>query len=220
MPAATAHLGVARVARVLADAPPDPAAWLSESERERLAQLRHAARRDQYLAGHWLTRALLARAFGGVAMQWHLRERRGLAPEVQGHAHVHVSISHAGEWLAAAVADVPIGIDLELRGRVLDAALDPLLRNADEAPGSLDADAQLRRWVAKEAWIKREGGSALPGRLDRLRLHAAPVNQADVRIDSHDEFHLALAVARDCRVARPDDPVLVPTAAFSVFELP
>ena len=220
MPTPIAHCEVARVARVLADVPADPAAWLSESEQARLATLRHAGRRDQYLAGHWLARLLLANAFGGVVLQWHLRERRGLAPEVQGHAHLHVTISHAGEWIAAAVADIAIGIDLELRGRVLDASIEPLLRNADEAPGSLDADAQLQRWVAKEAWIKREGGSALPGRLDRLQLQPAPREQADVRIDSHDEFHLALAVAPDCRVQRPDDPVLVPTATFSVRELP
>jgi 4'-phosphopantetheinyl transferase len=218
--AAIAQVDMVRVARVLADLPPDPAAWLSESEQARLAQLRHAGRRDQYLAGHWLARVLLARAFGGVAIQWQLRERKSQAPEVQGHAHAHVSISHAGEWVAAAVADGPVGIDLEERTRVLDASIEPLLRNADEAPGSLDADARLLRWVAKEAWIKRGGGSALPGRLEQLQLQAVARERADVCVYSHAEFHLALAVAHGCRVQRPDDPVLAPTAAYSVSESP
>lgn len=216
MPTPTAHVEVARVARVLAQLPPDTASWLSESECARLAQLRHAGRRDHYLAGHWLARVLLARAFGGVAVQWRLRERRSLPPEVHGHPRAHVSISHAGDWIAAGVADIAIGIDLEQRQRVLDASIEPLLRNADEAPGSLDADARLQRWVAKEAWIKHDGGSALPGRLEQLRLQPAAREQADVRIDSHDEFHVALAVARGCRVEWTDHPVLVPTAAFAV----
>src|SRR5436190_6209883 len=106
-------------------------AWLSDSERARVAELRHAGRREHYLAGHWLARTLLARALGGDAAQWSLRERKSLPPDVPDRPHWRVSISHSGEWIAAAVAEAPIGIDLESRPRTLDAALEPLLRNAD-----------------------------------------------------------------------------------------
>jgi phosphopantetheinyl transferase len=215
--AATAHVEVARVAKVLAGVPHAHLAWLSETESARAATLRHAERRDQYLAGHWLARVLLARACGGVPVQWQLRERRGLPPEVQGHDALRVSISHAGEWIAVAVAEAAVGIDLEQRSRVLDASLEPLLRNADEAPGSLDADALLQRWVAKEAWIKREAGSALPGRLEQLCLLPVARERADVRVDTHAHFHLALAMA----VANPcwhGDERPVPGAAFTVIE--
>jgi hypothetical protein len=101
---------------------------------------------------------------------------------------------------------------------VLDAALEPLLRNADEAPGSLDADALLQRWVAKEAWIKRDAGSALPARLERLHLRQVPRARADVRIDSHADFHAALAVAAACHVEWRGDVALVPGVAFVVSE--
>jgi 4'-phosphopantetheinyl transferase len=205
------------VAQVLAGVPHAHLAWLSETESARAATLRHVERHDQYLAGHWLARRLLARAFGGVPVQWQLRERKGLPPEVQGHEALRVSISHAGEWVAVAVASVPVGIDLELRARVLDAAIEPLLRNADETPGSLDADALLQRWVAKEAWIKRDAGSALPGRLEQLQLQPVARERADVRIDTHAQFHVALAVA----VASPcwhGDEQPVPGAAFTVID--
>jgi len=186
---ATCLVEVVRVAEALVDAPTE---WLSESEAERVAALRHAGRRAQYLAGHWLARVLLARAFGGVPMQWRLRERKGRPPEVQGHDDaLRVSISHAGDWVAVAVADAPVGIDIEVRSRVLDDAIEPLVRELDEAPGSLDGDTRLRRWVAKEAWIKRDHGSALPARLQALRLGPG----ADVDTWTHAEFHLALAGA-------------------------
>jgi 4'-phosphopantetheinyl transferase len=179
---------VARVADVLAGAPTD---WLSESEAERVATLRHAGRRDQYLAGHWLARVLLARAFGGVPVQWRLRERKGQPPEVHGRGDaLRVSISHAGDWVAVAAADMPVGIDIDVRTRVLADAVEPLLREPGEAPGSLDGATRLRRWVAKEAWIKRDHGSALPARLQALRL--GPGTQ--VRLWDHADMHLALAV--------------------------
>ncbi len=219
MTTGVAHVGIARVADVLVDAPALHADWLSSTELARLAQLRHAGRRDHYLAGHWLARVLLARGHGGVPVQWQLLERRSQPPAVHGHESLRVSISHAGDWIAAAVADVPVGIDLELRARVLDAAIEPLLRNDDEASGQLDADALLQRWVAKEAWLKRDGGSALPERLQQLRLQPVARDQADVRIDSHDAFHVALAIATGGRIAWHVGPALVPAAAFAIREV-
>jgi 4'-phosphopantetheinyl transferase len=156
-----------------------------------------------------------------VPVQWRLRERKGRPPEVHGRGDaLRVSISHAGDWVAVAVAEVPIGIDLELRERVLDAALEPLLRNADEVPGTLDADTLLQRWVAKEAWIKRDAGSALPARLERLHLRHAPRDAADVCIDSHAGFHVALALAGGYPVRWQGDAGLVPGAGFAVSEGP
>ncbi|MGH8029059.1 MAG: 4'-phosphopantetheinyl transferase family protein [Arenimonas sp.] len=200
MTGVAAWVEVARIADVLAVAMQPHAQWLSDSERARLETLRHPERHAQYLAGHWLARLVLARGHGGVPMQWRLLERKDKPPAVHGHEALRISISHAGDWVAAAVADAPIGIDLELRSRVLDAALLPLLRNADEAAGALDADAMLGRWVAKEAWIKRGAGSALPGRLEQLRLHPADNAPADVRLESHAEFHFAVAIAPEAMV--------------------
>lgn len=221
MPTGTVQIEIAQLADVLAGLPDQHSSWLSESEQARLAGIRVAGRRAHYLAGHWLTRVLLVRAFGGAPAQWRLLERKSQAPQVHGHGDaLRVSISHSGDWIAAAVATVAIGIDLEQRPRALDAAIEPLLRNADEAPGSLDPDALLQRWVAKEAWIKRNGESALPTRLTRLHLQATTREHAGVCIDSHEAFHFGLAVTGDCTVTRQCAVTLIPGARFAITDLP
>jgi 4'-phosphopantetheinyl transferase len=215
--APAAWIEIAPIARVLARLPELPSDWLSESESARLAGLRHPGRRAQYLAGHWLVRALLARARGGTAAQWILLERKSLPPAPHGRGEgLRVSISHTDDWVAAAVADVAIGIDLERRTRLLDATIEPLLLEAGEAPGRLHADVLLQRWVAKEAWIKRDGGSALAARIASLRLQAASPALADVRVYSHAEFHCAVAVAPGCTMHWAEQPVLTAAAGFAV----
>lgn len=216
----SAHIEIARIADLFAGLPEAPTLWLSESEQARLAEIRNTKRYAQYLAGHWLTRALLARAFGGTPAQWQLIERKGQAPQVHGHSvALNVSISHTEDWIAAAVATIAIGIDLEQRPRVLDAAIEPMLLNVDEAPGSLDADVLLQRWVAKEAWVKRKGESALPTRLMQLHLRPEGREDAQVRIDSHPAFHFGLAVDPDCKVTRHGDVTLVAGAGFAITDL-
>jgi len=220
MPRDVAHIEIARIASVFADVSEEQASWLSESEQARLGGIRLAGRRSQYVAGHWLTRILLARAFGGTPAQWQLLECRSLPPRVVGHAEsIKVSISHTADWIAAAVATVAVGIDLEQRPRALDASIEPLLRNPDEAAGSLDPDVLLQRWVAKEAWIKRNAESALPARLKRLHLRATTREHADVCIDSHAAFHFGLAIAPSCVVTRRCEVMLVPGIGVEVSDL-
>jgi 4'-phosphopantetheinyl transferase len=213
-----AHLGISAVAGVLLEAPVDHAGWMSDSERARFAGMRVEPRRLQYVAGHWLARVLLANAFGGNPDGWRLFERRSLPPRVEGRDGLAVSISHSGDWIAAAVATVPVGIDIEQRPRALDASIESLLLEDEEAPGSLDADALLQRWVAKEAWIKRAAGSALPSRLKQVRLHATQREHASVFVESHAAFHVAIAIDPGCALHRHGPVLPAPGACYAAIE--
>ncbi len=191
-----AFVEIARTAEVLARIPASDSTWLSDSEQARVATLKIDARRDHYLAGHWLARELLSWAFGETPAYWSLQERKSLAPKVMnGDQEIQISISHSGDWIAIAVANVMIGIDIEQRPRQLDASIETLLLNADEMPGSLDNDALLQRWIAKEAWIKARAGTALPAQLKNLQLNPVPIECAEVQIHTHEKFHFALAIA-------------------------
>ena len=199
MTARIAFVEIARTEEVLARMPGPHSMWLSDSERARVATLKINARREHFLAGHWLVRELLSRAFGETPACWSLQERKSLAPKVMNSdQEIQISISHSGDWIAVAVAvavaDVAIGIDIEQRPRQLDASLEALLLNADEMPRSLDNDALLQRWVAKEAWLKAHAGTALPVQLKSLQLTPAALECAEVQIHTHEKFHFALAI--------------------------
>ena len=190
---AFARIQVAPVAQSSSAAPSALDTWLSASEQSRLARLKVASRRDQFLSGHWLVRCLLSQHFGQPPSAWQLVERTNLPPAVLGFADVQVSLSHSGDWIAAAISSAAIGIDLEQR-RARDGLLrfQHLLLAQNEAPDSLDLDQLLQRWVAKEAWIKRQHGSALPEQLAELKLISASPATAAVQLYSTAEFHLGI----------------------------
>ncbi len=193
----TALIEVARIRDVIAAMPPDHDAWLSPSERERLGMLRVAPRREQYLAGHWLARCVLATRAGGDARDWSLQQRPGKPPAVSASDRsLQLSLSHSGEWIAAAASERAIGIDIEQR-RVRDALHrfeDLLLADGDVA-GALDNDALLCRWVVKEALIKREHGAALPEQLAALRIARCATDAAEVQLLTTDHYQLGIAIA-------------------------
>ena len=96
------YIEVARTSSVLAAMPDTGTQCLSDSEQTRLEAIKINARREQYIAGHWLVRELLARAFGGEPAQWQLLERKSNPPQVVGQLdNLRVSISHSQNWIAA-----------------------------------------------------------------------------------------------------------------------
>lgn len=216
------HVEVARLDRVPL---PTDQAWLHASEAARLVGLKAPARRAQYLAGHWLARRLLAAVYGGDPCDWHLRERRDRPPQViepvagqtPCSAAVALGLAHSGDWLAAAVGRQRFGIDLEQHGRTLSrATFAPLLVNSDEAADSLDDEALLLRWVVKEAWIKRDEGSALPARLRALALHSDAAGE--VLTYRHPELLLAIAGPHRARFHGATLPVM--TGRWRVTDSP
>jgi phosphopantetheinyl transferase len=201
------------LSRLDALAPPADEGWLHASEVDRLNTLQAPPRRRQYLAGHWLARSLLAAAYGGDPQRWRLLERRDQSPAVQIPAEVtapageaiRLGIAHSGAWLAAAVGQHRFGIDIEQRGRTLTrAALEPLLLNPDQPRGQLADDALLARWVAKEAWIKRDQGAALPERLRQLHLSDDP--EGVLRAFRSPDYLLALATPFAVSFIGPEHP--------------
>ncbi len=187
------RIQVARVEQLLIDLPSALETWLSSSELARLERLKIQNRRNQYLSGHWLVRCLLSQHFGKPPSAWQLIERTDLPPSVQDFDWLQVSISHSGDWIAAAIANGAIGIDLEQRReRAGLMRFQHLLLAQDETPNSLDSDQLLQRWVAKEAWIKRHQGSALPEQLAELKLIPASLETASVRLCSTAAFHLGI----------------------------
>ena len=205
------HACIARLDQVRARHPAEES-WLSRSESERLPRLRAERRRAHFLAGHWLMRELLAEGLGGSPLDWPLQQHVDQPPTLERDVFDarHLSISHSGDWLACAFSSARLGIDLEQFPRRHGLAqVSSLLAEPGEI---LDDDALLRRWVAKEAFIKRDVGAALPERLAQLRLRLSAPSQAAVRVWSSPQCHLALASVAPFR------PIWYPSATLDEVE--
>jgi len=197
---------IACTAELLTALPVDPARWLSPSELQRLQRLQQAGRRDHYLAGHWLLRCLLAEVDQGDPAAYQLEDRPSLPPRAMDlSCDLHCTLSHSGDWIAAAIADQPIGIDIEQRWPARDSlrGFQQILLAEGEAEHSLDSDQLLQRWVLKEAWIKRHHGSALPDQLARISLRSCAADQANLILVSSTELHFALSMAGLTMAAYP-----------------
>ena len=159
----------------LVDAP--EASCLSADERVRMASFGHADRRRQFMLGRRAARTLAAERLGLAPDAVPLTVGADGAPELPG---LVVSIAHTGRntqtAALAAVADVPVGVDLErvaarrpdLWRRILAPEEHALL----DALGGPTDDAQTLLWTLKEAVLKgqrtgfRAGGQSVRMALD------------------------------------------------------
>ncbi|MCV2368088.1 4'-phosphopantetheinyl transferase family protein [Roseateles oligotrophus] len=137
--------------------------WLSPSETRRFDSFSHPQRRRSFLAGRQLARAVVAR--------WPSLIQPGLLVDEQGCSRIEhqpglfVSISHSGDWVACAIADAPIGVDIENLSRIRDfEALARMVHSPAQCRAIAEAAAQAdsaqqfyQWWTLKEAWFKRQG---------------------------------------------------------------
>ncbi len=138
--------------------------FLNQKEMLRLETLAAPSRREQFVAGRWLVRQLLCEMFGGKPASWHLHIASSGAPEIFPFLGVYPSISHSGQWIAAAISDAPVGIDIEqvYPKRDVD-AIAGIVCSPSEIEGlkQIGQEQKLRefttKWTLKEAWLKRDG---------------------------------------------------------------
>lgn len=135
---------------------------LSGAERQQLAAMRHPGTADRSAFGWWLRctvlSALLERPANGLKFSTGEHGR----PELVG-AGVSFNLSHAGSRFALAVAEAPIGVDVETCRRerdwsaLADHVLDEHERRRVRATGQTLPRAVIRHWTLKEAWLKGLG---------------------------------------------------------------
>lgn len=191
-----AFVRLASLGPVLADALVDGLAWLSAREKLRVDAMRSRARREQFIAGHWLLRCHAADVMGGTPQQWLLAATDSGCPLLTcplltsaadaGGRQLFVSLSHSGAWLATAVAEFPIGVDIQCArsGRNVAALLeycfstqacDSVRKLADDEQGA----AFYRLWTLAEAYGKREGHGLRPALSRRQQVLDAPSDAAE-----------------------------------------
>ena len=183
----------------------DGSDWLSDDEAGRLQAMTSPVRRRSFLAGHWQARELAAEWLQletrRIALHRHEDGRPRLLVD-GAPSPLSLSLSHSGDWLAIALATVPVGIDVELPRRQRDLHALARFTFSPEEVASLDGlDAAAyggafhRLWTLKEARGKRLGTGLLPGR-SRL-VTASPSDPHDADAMSWPLADGALAIAID-----------------------
>jgi 4'-phosphopantetheinyl transferase len=192
------HVACGEAAALLAAAPPSER-WLSTTEARRLAAMQSVSRRASFVGARWHARWLLAQAFGGQPMHWHLDAPHDAPPRVAQRPDLFLSTSHSGGLVATALAAQAVGIDLEVPRPDRDiAGLRELCCTAPEQAlfDGLDTDACAAMfhelWTVKEAWLKRRGDWLAPSRLQQIDV--APDAQGRIRTWRGPRWQMALCI--------------------------
>jgi 4'-phosphopantetheinyl transferase len=156
------------------DAPPsiDPVAlrseelqsFLGEQEAAECARLRHEEDRRTYAAAHGLARLAVGGRLCRPPREVEFTTGAFGKPRVAGMPGLHLSFSYRRGWVAVAVADAPVGIDLELTadpGGLPDIAQrwfhpDELAHLASRK-GRAWTQEFFALWTRKEALLKAAG---------------------------------------------------------------
>jgi phosphopantetheinyl transferase len=223
------RIAVARIGDLPADDAAAPA-WMGDDEQRRWAAGSAVARRE-FSAGRALVRELLRAATGVPADEWRVSARAGSAPVVRvGHAAtceagVHASLSHRLGWVAAAVSEAVVGIDLECarptRSDPVERA--SLMLSSAERPGwnalapEQRESALLTRWTVKEAWFKATPAQASAWDFRQVVARACAPAQANVRAWSAAPLHVAICCADADELARVECEGLDAAVATSTF---
>lgn len=162
--------------------------YLDDSERHRHARLSAATGGDAYLVAHAYARLILARHLGVAPgrVRWH-RNQHGKPRLVGIPAAPHVSLSHSGELALIAVADRPVGVDVECvqqRWRLRPpVGLFPASEIAAVAEAGPLARAELfvRLLTRKEACVKAAGSTMLAWGLRLPTMGDEPLVVRDAR---------------------------------------
>jgi len=199
-------------------------AWLGVSERRRWEALARERRRE-FAAGRRVLRDTLALVTGRAAGEWDIDAEDGASPIVRGPTRVHASVSHRLGWVAAAVSDAPVGVDLELaRPSRSDAtARAALMLGSTElatwsalAPERREA-ALLTAWTAKEAWFKASPPHTTAWDFRQVVARACDPADANVRVWEAPPLHVAACCTDSGELARVDCEGLETAAATSTF---
>ncbi len=157
-------------------------AYLSPEERHRSERIRHALTQRNFMVGRGCLRHLLGRHLGQPPASLSFTYGPQGKPSLgQGNGGLEFNLSHSGDYVAIAIADRPVGMDLEqirrlnslpaLCGRCLTPGEQSILLNLAEPQATLQF---FRYWTAKEAYLKGMG----------LGL-SYPMGDLEVSLDQH-----------------------------------
>jgi len=137
-------------------------AWLLPEELEKLGQLRNRTRWEQSVAARVLLKLLMRRKLGKRALGLKLYRKTSGGLGLRGFkTRCFLSVSHSEGWIAAAISDQAIGVDIQKRRSLKnETALRRRISNTNDHVSNRLATLDL--WALKEAVMKAHGRGLIP----------------------------------------------------------
>ncbi|UOQ84826.1 4'-phosphopantetheinyl transferase family protein [Gracilibacillus salinarum] len=188
--------------------------YLMKERSIRLQRFYHLEDRFRSAIGDLLIR-FLYRKYYGTEWNWEwIRRNRFGKPYLWNDSPFHFNVSHAGEWVACAVHDTPVGIDIE-QVKPIDYA-EAFLTNNEYRTVALNG-TPLRKfyqiWTAKESFLKARG----IGLSQSLASFEVEIKQ-EGQIDIYEDGDLLDWMSGNTYWVETDYPLSV--SAESVHEIP
>lgn len=159
-------------------------ALLDATERRRANSFLSLDRRDTYVLAHLALRLILANCLDTDPRRVTISRapcpacHRPHGRPTLGLPNLHFSLSRARSTVVIALAQTPVGIDLEVVDRVEGALLNKLHPDERETirqlPPTHRSHALLECWVRKEAYLKGQGTGIAAGRLRNVDIGPGP----------------------------------------------
>ena len=134
-------------------------AQASEQRRRQALRYRRPADRLASLAAFKLLREALRQEYGIDEAPTLLYDERG-KPRIDGRPDIHISLSHCAAAVACAVANRPVGIDIECLELLDDDTIAATMNEAEQriiTEARNPVEAFLRLWTRKESLLKLTG---------------------------------------------------------------
>lgn len=179
-----------------------------------LARIAHPQARAASLTGDLLLCAAVRRAVPDAVFPLVRAARPSGQPYLPDFPNLHISLSHSGNTVLCAVADVPVGIDVELPRPVRPGLAARWFDAHEQALIARDPAAFFDLWMAKEAVLKEIGcGLARGLRAVSIDLTPAPRLTAPVFGQLHSLTPVSLATGARAMVSTPGSvcPILTHT---------
>ena len=132
---------------------------ISQEKQERIKKFHFFKDARNCLLGDVLARNEICRATGLSSKHLEFSVNSYGKPLLTNIPHIHFNISHAGHYVACALADEPVGIDIEVIN-LPDMKIAERFFTSDEITYIMSGDHMLRFyevWTKKESRIKWEG---------------------------------------------------------------
>ena len=167
-------------------------AFLSETEKQRLANMISVKRQKEFVCGHFLLRQLLCELFHQSLEDIDVQSMPTGALFLPKMPNIFVSLSHSNDKLAVAIGNCPVGVDIEkMLAKDNFPALINQIDSMDKAQELIAAGMSVQHtfyhlWCKREAVykLKSQAQIALPylyyNRIEDFMLCVATENQTNV----------------------------------------